>query len=369
MGLLRVLLAVCVYCSHTHRLGGVPWLDAGLAVELFFVISGFYMQLVLATKYNRATYGKNWPRHFYKARYLRLLPTYLMACALVLGAVLFQSHSSLIENWHHLLALPGTTGNWIFNTYLCFTNATMLFQDMTMFFAAHNGSIHWSAMFWSSDILLWKGLIVPQAWSLGVELNFYLVAPCILNLRTRWLVCLLCVSLVLKLTILNVYHLGDPWTYRFFPFELGYFLLGSLAFRCRTALERIMPTSIGRYCVYFMAAVLSVSVAGHYETIIYPVALTLMLPWMFRVTSRIKIDRFIGELSYPFYLFHLLSISVVGILSRRWLSMSEAQEAWGGLAFTLCLAALAVVLEMRFIEPWRTSPPEVQSEVVTSESR
>src|SRR5947209_1529056 len=78
MGVLRILLAVCVFCGHSRAIGDLPWLPSGLAVEAFFVISGFYMQLVLSTRYTKEKLGKAWKFQFYKARYFRLLPIYLI---------------------------------------------------------------------------------------------------------------------------------------------------------------------------------------------------------------------------------------------------------------------------------------------------
>ena len=57
MGLLRLLLALCVFCGHSRGLGGLSWLAANIAVECFFVISGFYMQLILSSKYTRHRLG------------------------------------------------------------------------------------------------------------------------------------------------------------------------------------------------------------------------------------------------------------------------------------------------------------------------
>jgi peptidoglycan/LPS O-acetylase OafA/YrhL len=52
MGLLRMLLAFSVLTSHMHGRGifGFRILSGGLAVECFFMISGFYMALVLNEK-------------------------------------------------------------------------------------------------------------------------------------------------------------------------------------------------------------------------------------------------------------------------------------------------------------------------------
>src|SRR5437016_5262796 len=105
VGLLRILLAIAVLCAHSHPIGHLPWLAGDLAVELFFVVSGFYMQLILSTKYTRERLGRTWALQFYKARYCRLFPTYFVGCILVMGVGLFRQQMSPIPVWRYLSAL------------------------------------------------------------------------------------------------------------------------------------------------------------------------------------------------------------------------------------------------------------------------
>jgi peptidoglycan/LPS O-acetylase OafA/YrhL len=74
MGSLRLVLALLVAVSHlasfTHFKDG-GWFvgHAMFAVRAFFVLSGFYMALVLTDRYPTAF-------RFYEARATRLLPLY-----------------------------------------------------------------------------------------------------------------------------------------------------------------------------------------------------------------------------------------------------------------------------------------------------
>jgi peptidoglycan/LPS O-acetylase OafA/YrhL len=54
MGILRVYLALCVIAAHSHRV--LPWRmhDGRQAVQIFYIISGFYMAMVLSTRYSSA---------------------------------------------------------------------------------------------------------------------------------------------------------------------------------------------------------------------------------------------------------------------------------------------------------------------------
>ncbi len=139
MGLIRILLAVCVFCAHTRPLGNLPWTNGNLAVELFFVISGFYMQLVLSTKYTEHNLGEAWISQFYKARYFRLLPMYWAGCALVLGATLvYRDSLAPLSIWKALSALPHSFANDTFKIFLSFTNLTIFFQDVVPFLSVHH---------------------------------------------------------------------------------------------------------------------------------------------------------------------------------------------------------------------------------------
>jgi peptidoglycan/LPS O-acetylase OafA/YrhL len=357
MGILRILLAVCVFCNHSQPIGNLRWLGGDLAVELFFVVSGFYMQLVLGTRYTKTKLGRLWVVKFYEARYFRLLPIYVLGGLLVVGAAFLRPDLAPFPIWKFVWNLPNTIGNLLFKFFLCLTNTSIFLQDWTMFFGVGNGQIKLTRNFWWSEKLLFEGLAIPQAWSLGTELSFYLVAPYLLNLRSRWLILCTCCSLVVKIVVVRALHLGDPWTYRFFPFELGYFLLGALAFRYRGSFDHLVPERAEKYwyCVYpLVIGFATVRVPVPLPTLTYPVALACALPLIFKLTAGIKVDRLTGELSYPFYIFHLFALTLAGFITREWwLGAQEAMVAWVGLGLTLVLSATGLALEVRFVEPWR----------------
>src|SRR5262249_37822732 len=75
MGLLRICLALCVLYEHVGS--GPAFIDGPGAVKLFFVISGFYMTMVLNSTYANDTAA------FYANRFLRLWPTYVAAMILL----------------------------------------------------------------------------------------------------------------------------------------------------------------------------------------------------------------------------------------------------------------------------------------------
>lgn len=353
LGILRLLLAVCVLCAHSSPIAGLGWLDGPTAVEAFFCISGFYMQLVLSTKYTESKLGKTWIQQFYKARYFRLLPTYLFASLITaLFSSLFWPTGELISAWRYVCALPGTVGNFLFISFFCLTNVTILGQDVMMFVAVHSGQIHWSANFWKSAFPLWQALTLPQAWSLGLELNCYILAPYLLKERSRPLLVGACCCLAVKLALFGVWHVHDPWTRRFFPLELGYFILGALAFRYRHVLGNLVPDRIASFVVYPFVIAFACAGAGRLHNL-YPVVLSGFLPLLFRTTSTVRWDRWIGELSYPFYIFHYFLVAFSRLVVVPKIHAPETSVVWIALVLTLIASVFSMTLESHFIEPWR----------------
>ena len=51
MGILRTILALAVVVYHSYKLFGFRMCGGQVAVEAFYIISGFYMALVLNEKY------------------------------------------------------------------------------------------------------------------------------------------------------------------------------------------------------------------------------------------------------------------------------------------------------------------------------
>src|SRR4051812_18616989 len=100
MGLFRLLLALSVVMGHAGPILGMSLFSAPVAVGTFFVLSGFYMSLVMNEKYSGLEHGV---RVFYINRFLRLYPSYLVVlvatvalqCALRMPNLFFQPDAAL----------------------------------------------------------------------------------------------------------------------------------------------------------------------------------------------------------------------------------------------------------------------------------
>jgi len=320
MGLVRVLLALCVVEFHSiYAVGNASiWplaLPNGVhAVQAFYVISGFYMSLVLSDKYR----GR--PLAFYNARLLRLLPMYWLVAALTITFMIWFG-----------AGIPKEYFEWPIGLWLWFSNLTLVGLDWNCFIAIDDKR------------LLSHLSIVSPAWTLGVELTFYLLAPWFEQFRSRWLFVLVIASVSARLITYRFGLYQDPWNYRFFPFELAWFLAGMLAHRVyvvtETLLSRRAKVLAGRgalaLCLVAILAhpALYVRAGG---VILLPVIL-LTLPFVFGLTKDNKIDQFIGEFSYPIYIGHFLVIAVTS-----WAGL-------GGNGWTLIIASVLLAALLLFI--------------------
>ena len=321
MGTLRTLFAIAVVFAHTY---GFVLVGGKNAVQLFYMISGFLISYVLV---ERKTYSSI--RSFYINRYLRLYPIYFLVALLSLLVFVFAAAIGKDVVFFQVYRDAPVAANIL----LVISNATIFFQDWVMFSAVEQKQLVFSADFFKSEVVLYPGLLVPQAWTLGVELAFYVIAPFVLA-RRRVLLLFLALSIALRVYLLYI-GLGksDPWTYRFFPAELALFLLGALAHQILLPIYRkTLPGGGGildafaSLSTYILIAVTLVywliPVRETIKTIFLFSVFLLLMPLTFEFQSRRRWDKWIGDLSYPIYISHMLIIFIV-TLALGWLGISN----------------------------------------------
>ena len=309
MGSLRFLLALAVVFAHVG-IGGM--VGGAFAVQLFFMVSGYLMSFVLfeARSYTRL-------RDFYFNRALRIFPIYFLVAVTSLAAQFVAAAfgtSNLFETYADMPPIAAF--------FVGISNFTLLGQDQVMFMAVKDSTLIWNGDFLNSDVLLYNGLLVPQAWSLGIELTFYIVAPFVLRSKRRIMfIFLLSLSLRALFALLG-FGFSDPWSYRFFPTELAVFLLGAISHQfiapkiftigneIRQRFTPIVVFSTVAVVVLFGSVPLPTYVKG----LLLFVFIAAALPLLFEYQGRHKVDNFLGQLSYPIYIWHILVISVVTAL-------------------------------------------------------
>lgn len=305
MGLLRFILAAAVVIGHSTPLPFLHMVDAGLSVSVFFIISGFYMAMILENKYRDRYFL------FITNRWYRLAPTYYLILALSFVLYLAMSiytghpHDRLVywvAAWNH--------GHWGAMLVGGLSQLTIVGLDLPslFFYSPDTGySLVGGAPGMDAG---WRLLFVPQAWSISLEFMFYLVAPFLVRFSSWKLSLMALVSASLKIGLfyaLKGGHYGS-WTYEFFPTQFFLFILGILAFRHGLPLAKAFskPTLMSCGGIFLLLILFgSIHKDTYEEPLTYVMAL-FAIPSLFKLTSSNVWDRKLGELSYPIYITHIL---------------------------------------------------------------
>lgn len=325
MGVLRVILALLVVFDHSGAITFIGLPGGPFAVKVFFIISGFYMTLILHKKYiGKGSYGL-----FITNRFLRLYPIYWV----IVGLTIVISVGSYLVYGNWLRLIPYVMYNEYMNLptlgFLGITNLILFGQDLVMFLGLNveTGNMFLTNNFVNTFPQFHDFLFIPQAWTVGLELLFYLVAPFIVRKNIRVVLILITISVLIRCYIyfiLGLHH--DPWTYRFFPNELALFLIGTISYHIYSYLQK-NPIHRSYYMILYIIYLL-IMVSYDYlpdinstldiNSVLFYLLTGLSIPGIFILTKSSKIDNRIGDLSYPIYLVHMLLIYIVNLVIKEY---------------------------------------------------
>jgi peptidoglycan/LPS O-acetylase OafA/YrhL len=311
MGLVRLLLAISVVVWHTGTLFGHPVLHGYLAVQIFFIISGFYMSLILTTKYKDA-------RTFWFNRALRLYPTYLVIVASIWTWYFLQwswiHHPPMADD--RLVEVFANLPIWQ-RWAIHLSNWTMIGQDIIALFYYEPGVGFVSPGNPLKQTEIWASswTLIMAAWSLGIELWFYVLAPWLVKQSSRLLAVIMGASFATHMIVTAL--CGSDFSNNFFPSCLWLFLLGLLL--QRLGVNKVPLRLIAISPVIAAAIVLMWPFPGKvrdpsslWQSLLAIAIFAPLVPLIFEATRKSRWDNKAGELSYSIYVSHIF---VAGVLS------------------------------------------------------
>jgi len=352
MGILRFFLAYVVLVSHCPDGLLTRIFHPALAVQCFFTISGFYMQLLISEKYNKQS-PFYFCKDFYLSRIFRIFPVYLLILTITF---VFANQGHAL---HYL-----DTGRFELFFYDAFTNIFIIGQSFLRIFPYNDMLGQFVLSISDTEIPSASFGLMVQSWSLDLELLFYILAPFILTIKRLWIILVIIIAsislrFILALNDIN-YVLNLAWINEFFPLELATFLLGSIAYRIYYFLKYELNNIINNKYLIAIQSLFNKSTSkvssmkmpipylylfvsfiviyyytkkwawvydfgGDWDQGLFGVPhiywFTLLLnavfvPILFELSKNLKLDSFIGKLSYPLYISHftiILLLHKIGI--------------------------------------------------------
>ena len=303
IGYIRLSLAIAVLLSHVGVT--VNGLNPGvISVVIFYMLAGG----VVAHIYNDVLpEGRDKLFRFYKDRCLRIFPLYFYTVFLTLTFLLISSYGtpsySLSALLHNALIIP-------LNYYMVI-ESTILTQPS------------------------WN--LIPPAWSLGTELQAYILLPFALKYR-RFRITIVMVSLLIYMAANLSYIHTDYFGYRLLPGVLFIFILGaSLREHNKNKSYRFSIGSFVIASISYLGIMYQQVLPQAYaqETLIGLIIGIPLLTVANDINIKIPYNKQVGILSYGIFLTHFLAIWFIDYCELMVPS---------GLTYYLAVFALAVLI-------------------------
>lgn len=343
---LRAYMAWWVVFGHAAQLAGGQYIfphalyaildDNYKAVNVFIIVSGFVITHLLLSK------DENYLPYITR-RAFRILPIYLFCLVLSVAVT-------------HLMVTANTLP-WVAGHDMRLDRFAQEAQNFHLHLFLHLTLMHGLP---PTELLPFSAsALLPPAWSLSLEWQFYLVAPFLipLLLRSTLSMILTCVAL-LVLHKLALSGLIGHWQYpAFLPLPIQYFLIGILS---RAVLEYRPLANAGVELLVVLGAI-TLKFAGVIETAIWMAFLACAMSEAGRLTFRIAaLSRFvdiaiknrhvarIGTWSYSTYLIH---IPIFAIVVGTYASFAERPSQWTVVELlVLCMPITLAVSWLLFTE-------------------
>ncbi|MGI9284373.1 MAG: acyltransferase family protein [Pseudomonadales bacterium] len=283
LGIFRYILALAVTLSHLWT-SFAGW-SAVAAVFGFYVISGYLMTSILNQSYG---YTRRGIARYALNRALRIFPTYWFVMLLSIVVVAMIPREAFLTNFK--LSMPSELGDWAANIFIL---------------GLLDGPLK---------------VLVPPAWTLDIELVFYIAMGVGLSRSkstvTIWFAASLAYTLFLLLT-------GAEFPQRYASYAAASlpFSIGAMTYMYRHEARRLLRLPLAVAVVLLLAAAVASRLewlaplgGGFYIMLVCNTLLLIALNNIDvkKISPRLQVcDRMLGNIAYPLFLCHWQVAAVV----------------------------------------------------------
>jgi len=326
-GYLRFFLASLVVLSHIEI--NIQGANPGVAaVVSFYMLAGF----VVCNLFSKV-FTSNEPIYllFYYERALRIFPQYIFIASLTLIFIISTKYGSpefklgaLINN---ILIIP--------LNYHMYINSFILQEP--------------------------KWWLVPPAWSLGVELQAYLILPFIIYFKPIKMIAAFTSFFIFCIASLGFIQ-TDYFAYKLFPGVLFIFILGVSIYRNTSDKERADLFDEYFPAFVYLTLILLFIFLGVFKMLIHPfiretiLGILIGMPiitYISKCKIKLPINHLLGDLSYGLFLSHFLAIWTIEHYELMDRSTSPYSYISSVFAISLLISIIGVIIVERNIKNYR----------------
>ncbi len=312
-GLMRFILAALVICYHLSQ----SLFFGSFAVGCFFILSGYWISLMFEKKYSKKQATL---KVYYTSRFWRLIPVFYTFC--FLGIIVnLLSHSLIFYNLSREQKLSSLVSHIFIVGY--------------------------------AQI---KAKILVPAWSLDIEMQFYLLFPLIAYIIGRnkkllyffTMIFFIIAILIMTFNNLILFNTSLTYLYLFFIGIVMYHYNIYPGIKCeKISLVILFTIIIIQYIIPALAPYYRNGESKYY-TILSVLLILFAIPSLINSVHRVsnERDRFLGEMSFLIYLSHWVWIGPYNIIIRNGSKFSRIPYVFAFLFVTF----LSAYLVYRFID-------------------
>lgn len=313
LGLIRIIMIISVLNFNNNEEYHYSYFFSGpMALKIFFIFSGFFMEMVYP-KYKDA-------QSFYISRIVRIYPCYWFAAA----------SEYFVQKFHlnyYYLPIDWKKMRQPIARLIQFSNIFLLGKDDVFFlFQDEKNKIHWITTK-EKNILNYYLMVFPS-WSLGIFMKFYLLLPILAKMRSRYLFLIFLFSFFMRAYFYSIKKINfDPYNYRFFPFEISFFIIGQLINRFYSKYQYLYDQIDHSYLPVLLISVFMI-LYDHFFSFLglqfLPLLMMFFIPYLFHISRNSIIDKKLGNIVYYIYIWQTIVVSIINkILPKALISGSK----------------------------------------------